>query len=82
LEQAHAAGVVRAEMFLGPQTFVDQGVPIDDILGGVFEAIDEAGRDLGISAALLVSAPGTAPSRTRSRCHRSQRRRPPSRAVR
>jgi adenosine deaminase len=56
LTRAHADGVVRAEMFLGPQSFLDKGVPMADILGGVFRAIDDAQAQDGIGAGLLVSA--------------------------
>jgi adenosine deaminase len=56
LQRAHADGVVRAEVFLGPQSFTDRGVPLGDVLGGVFRAFDEAAATWGISAGLLVSA--------------------------
>jgi adenosine deaminase len=56
LARAHADGVVRAEMFLGPQSFLDLGVSIEDILGGVLRAIDDARSEDGISGGLLVSA--------------------------
>jgi len=56
LARAHADGVRRAEMFLGPQSFTAVGVPLDAILGGVFDAIDEARTETGIDGALLVSA--------------------------
>jgi adenine deaminase len=56
LARAHADGVVRAEMFLGPQSFTDRGVPIADVLDGILGAIDDARREVGISAGLLVSA--------------------------
>jgi adenosine deaminase len=56
LIRAHADGVVRVEAFLGPQTFLDRGIAIDDILGGVLRAMDDAAARDGISAALIVSA--------------------------
>jgi adenosine deaminase len=56
LARAYADGVVHAEMFLGPQSFLDRGVPMADILGGAFRAMDDAQSQDGISSGLLVSA--------------------------
>src|SRR3569833_554935 len=56
LKRAVQDGVVRAEMFLGPQSFTDRGVPMASILEGILEAISDAKRDLDISAGLMVSA--------------------------
>jgi adenosine deaminase len=56
LHRAAAQGVRRAEMLFGPQSFLDHGVPIDDQLGGITDAIDEARESRGIEGALLVSA--------------------------
>lgn len=56
LRRAVRDGVVRAELFLGPQSFTHRGVPMASILEGVFEAISDAKRDLDISAGLMVSA--------------------------
>ncbi|WP_328609349.1 adenosine deaminase [Amycolatopsis sp. NBC_00345] len=56
LGRAAAQGVRRAEMFFGPQNFLDAGVPLDDQLGGIFDAIAEAREAWGIDGALLISA--------------------------
>jgi adenosine deaminase len=56
LGRAAAQGVRRAEMFFGPQPFLDAGVPLDDQLGGIFDAIAEARETWGIDGALLLSA--------------------------
>jgi adenosine deaminase len=56
LRRAAAQGVRRAEMFFGPQTFLDNHVSMADQLDGVLEAIDDAATDFGIDGALLVSA--------------------------
>ena len=56
LTRAHADGVKRAEMFLGPQSFTDRGLPIGSILNPILAAIRDAAQADGISAALLVSA--------------------------
>jgi adenosine deaminase len=56
LRRAAAQGVRRAEMFFGPQTFLDTGVGIDEQLGGITDAIDDARTSWGIDGALLISA--------------------------
>lgn len=56
LARAHADAVVRAEVFLGPQSFIESGVPLAPVMDGVLAAMRDAARDDGISAGLLVSA--------------------------
>ena len=56
LRRAVADGVVRAELFMGPQSFTTRGVPIAAAMDGVLGAIDDATREANISAALIVSA--------------------------
>ncbi len=41
LERAAEGGVVHTEVFLGPQTFLAQGVPFKAIMDGIFRAVDE-----------------------------------------
>ena len=41
LQWARADGIVHAEVFLGPQPFLDRGVPLEAIMEGIFGAIDE-----------------------------------------
>lgn len=55
LTRAHAGGVRRAEMFFDPQTHVNNGVPFAAVIGGLSAAVEDARRDLGISADLLLS---------------------------
>ncbi|EEU34215.1 uncharacterized protein NECHADRAFT_50518 [Fusarium vanettenii 77-13-4] len=55
LERAHAENVVRAELFIGPQTFTENGTPLSDLMEGVLGAIHEAEQRLGISAGLIIS---------------------------
>jgi adenosine deaminase len=43
-------------MFLGPQRFLERGVALSGVITGALAAIDDAGRDMGISAGLLVIA--------------------------
>ncbi|WAL69691.1 adenosine deaminase [Amycolatopsis cynarae] len=56
LRRARAENVVHAEVFLGPQTFVERGVAVAEVLNGILSAIDEARSDLDMTAGLLVSA--------------------------
>ncbi|KAL3491229.1 adenine deaminase [Aspergillus germanicus] len=55
LVRAHTDNVVRAELFIGPQTFIEKGVPLSDLIEGVLAAIRDAERVLGISAGLIIS---------------------------
>jgi len=56
LSRAHADGVIRAEVFIGPQSFTERGVGVAPIMHGVLAAMDDASREHGISVGLLVSA--------------------------
>jgi adenosine deaminase len=56
LRRAHADGVVRAEMFIGPQSFTERGVPLTALMQGVLGAMQVATAETGISTGLLISA--------------------------
>jgi adenosine deaminase len=56
LRRAHLDGVVRAEIFFGPQSFTERGVAIETMMDGILEAIDDGAREYGMSGGLLVSA--------------------------
>ena len=56
LRRAHADTVIRAEVFIGPQSFTDRDVPIDAIMDGVLAAMRDAAQEHRISAGLLVTA--------------------------
>jgi adenosine deaminase len=56
LRRAVTDGVVRAELFMGPQSFTSRGVPIAAVMDGVLAAIEDATRESSVSAALIVSA--------------------------
>lgn len=40
LARAREDGVVRAEMFIGPQSFTERGVPIEVLMNGVLSALE------------------------------------------
>jgi adenosine deaminase len=56
LRHAHADAVVRAEMFLAPQGFIERGVPVAEAMGGVLAAMRDAAIEHGISSGLLIVA--------------------------
>ena len=54
LTRAAAAGVRRAEIFFDPQTHLANGVPLEEVFGGLTAALADGARDHGISADLIV----------------------------
>lgn len=56
LGRARADNVVHAELFLGPQSFVERGVDIAEVMNGTLAALHDARESLGMSAGLMVSA--------------------------
>ena len=54
LSRAAAAGVRRAEIFFDPQTHLANGVPLDELFGGLTAALADGARDHGISADLIL----------------------------
>jgi adenosine deaminase len=56
LRRAGQDGVIRAEIFFGPQSFSQRGVAIEVMMDGILEGIDDGSRQHGISVGLLVSA--------------------------
>jgi adenosine deaminase len=54
LTRAAAAGVRRAEIFFDPQTHLANGVPLEEVFGGLTAALADGARDHGISADLIL----------------------------
>ncbi len=54
LRRAQSEGVRHAEMFIGPQGFLEQGVRLDDLMNGVLRAMRD-GEVAGITSKLLIS---------------------------
>ena len=54
LARAAAAGVRRAEIFFDPQTHLANGVPLEEVFGGLTAALADGARDHGISADLIL----------------------------
>lgn len=55
LRRAHEDGVIRAELFIGPQSFIEHSTPIEALMSGVLGAMEEARRECGISVGLMIS---------------------------
>lgn len=55
LSRAAADGVRHAEVFLDPQAHTGRGLPLADVLDGVFDAFKSAEREHGISTGLIVA---------------------------
>ncbi|ABD89754.1 adenosine deaminase [Rhodopseudomonas palustris] len=55
LRRAHEDGVVRAELFIGPQSFTERGTPLEALMSGVLGAMQEARREHGLSVGLMIS---------------------------
>lgn len=49
-----ADNVVHTEMFIDPQTHTERGVSIETVLNGIFQAQEQARRELGITSYLIV----------------------------
>lgn len=54
--RARADGVIRAEVFFGPQSFTSKGVPIETIIGGLLAAMDDVTKEDDISVGLIITA--------------------------
>ena len=55
LRRAREDGVIRAELFIGPQSFTERGTPIEALMSGVLGAMEEARRTQGMSVGLMIS---------------------------
>ena len=47
LRRAHEDGVIRSELFIGPQSFTERGVAIETLMSGVLRAMGDAAREEG-----------------------------------
>jgi adenosine deaminase len=55
LRRAQEDRVIRAELFVGPQSFTERGTPIQALMSGVLGAMEEARREHGMSVGLMIS---------------------------
>jgi len=54
LERAKADGVVHVEIFFDPQTHTERGISFDTVLDGIWRALTDGERALGISSRLIL----------------------------
>ena len=55
LVKCHEQNVVHTEPFFDPQTHTDRGVPLEAVLEGIGQALDDGRRQLGVSSGLILS---------------------------
>jgi len=54
LEKARAQGVIRAEIFFDPQTHTERGIAFETVLDGIWRALQDGERELGLSSGLIL----------------------------
>jgi adenosine deaminase len=54
LRRAKAQGVRHAEIFFDPQAHADNGIAFDTVLDGIWKALEDGKRDLGITSRLIM----------------------------
>ena len=54
LEKMRSQNVTHVEIFFDPQGHTERGLDFDMVLSGLVDALDKAGRDLGISSKLIM----------------------------
>jgi len=52
--RAHADGVVHAELFFDPQSHTPRGVPLEVVIGGLRDAMEDAHRRYGVTSGLIL----------------------------
>jgi len=52
--RAHADNVVHAELFFDPQTHTARGIPMEVVISGLRDAMDDAERRYGITSSLIL----------------------------
>lgn len=54
LERAHHQNVVHTEIFFDPQTHTDRGIPLQKVIEGITEALEEAKTKFNLSSKLIM----------------------------
>jgi adenosine deaminase len=55
LDRAHADRVRHVEPFFDPQTHMERGIPMGDVIGGILDGLAEGKRRYGITSGLIMS---------------------------
>ncbi|ODN43903.1 adenosine deaminase [Piscirickettsia litoralis] len=54
LEKVAAEGVVHVEVFFDPQTHTERGVVIETVIDGIYHALEDASKSLGLTFCLIL----------------------------
>ncbi len=54
LRRAHADGIVHVEIFFDPQTHTARGIPLEVVMAGITQALDDAQAQTGITHRLIL----------------------------
>lgn len=54
LTKIHSQNVVHVEIFFDPQTHTDRGIPFEEVINGIYSALEEGKEKLGISFRLIM----------------------------
>jgi adenosine deaminase len=55
LQKIHSHHVIQTEIFFDPQTHTQRGVPFKTVISGIYRALEDGHKKLGISFKLIVS---------------------------
>lgn len=55
LEKIHTQHVLHTELFFDPQTHIARGVPLEKVVSGIRNALDDGRKKFGISSRLILS---------------------------
>ncbi len=55
LEDAHKQNILHTEIFFDPQAHTERNIPFDAVISGIYSAIRDAKKQLGISCLLILS---------------------------
>lgn len=55
LQRAHNDNVVHTEIFFDPQTHTDRGIAFETVINGIWNAMEKAHADFGITSFLILS---------------------------
>ncbi len=55
LKKAHSENILHTEIFFDPQTHTERGIVFDTVIKGIYRALKDAEKQLGISSRLILS---------------------------
>lgn len=54
LEKVHSQNLIHAEIFFDPQTHTDRGIKFSTVINGIYNALEKAEKEFGISSKLIM----------------------------